>query len=305
MLLQSAKVQGDFIVQIQQTPPPPVPTTTATVAVLKPSLPFEPETVMVPAGPFWMGSEPGPNVATHETPRHQLTLPAYRIGKYPVTNRQYGELVRRERNCEVPKGWSLREPPAAKLDHPVVNVSWQAARAYCDWLSRESDRHYRLPTEAEWEKAARGPDGRCYPWGNVWDDQCCQHSAEETAPVMAHDSGVSGYDVCDMLGNVQEWTSTLWGSEPAQPAFGYPYQRDDDREDPMAEQRLYQTYRIHRGGSYRDELAGLRCSARGFAPPDSKVGWRGFRVLMEDAATTPVAGELQRTRQELARLQQQ
>jgi formylglycine-generating enzyme required for sulfatase activity len=268
-LKQLIEGSGDSV-----TPVPPIP-----------RLPFEPETVLIPAGAFWMGSQPGPGILDHETPRHQVVLPAYQIGRYPITNRQYGELIKRERQRDAPAGWFLRQPQQAKLEHPVMGVSWHDARAYCDWLSRATGRRYRLPTEAEWEKVARGTDGRLYPWGDDWDAGRCQQGSANTAPVTAHPEGASTYGCCDLLGNVQEWTSTLWGSEPDQPAFPYPYDGGDGREDPEAERQLDRTYRIHRGGSYRDAPTELRCTARGFSPPDSRVSWRGFRVVLAAGAS--------------------
>lgn len=268
-----ANVSGNLIIQVAQPEEPS-----------KPPQPFEPETVLIPAGPFVMGSQPGDGIPGHETPVHEVDLPAYRIGRYPVTNRRYAEFIKREWRQEVPDkkfGWMSREPLVNQGDHPVVGISWHDARAYCDWLSRETGRRYRLPTEAEWEKAARGAAGWRYPWGNEWADGRCHHSAKGTVPVSAYSEGASVYGCGDMLGNVQEWTSTLWGSDAKENAFSYPYRADDGREDLEAEQRLPVVYRVHRGGAYRDERSTLRCSARGYAPPTSKIGWRSFRVVWE------------------------
>jgi len=249
-----------------------------------PLLPFEPETLLIPAGPFLMGSQPGDNIPDEETPQHEINLSAYTIGKYPITHAQYAEFIKREKQHEAPKkvGWFLREPPANKLDHPVVGVSWDDAQAYCRWLSQQSGRTYRLPTEAEWEKAARGPEGHLYPWGNQWEAERCNTGSDETMPIIAYPAGVSPYGCYDMAGNVQEWTSTLWGSDPKVGAFPYPYRADDGREDLAAAQHLHRVYRVYRGGSFRDDPAKLRCSARGCSTPDSKIRWRGFRVVMED-----------------------
>ena len=247
-----------------------------------PYLPFEPETILIPAGPFLMGSLPGDDIPAEETPQHEVSLADYRIGKYPITNAEYAEFVKRERLQDVPRkaGWFLREPPANKLDHPVVGVSWHDALAYCRWLSRQSGRAYRLPTEAEWEKAARGPKGQLYPWGNDWQDGCCNEAGHDTTPVTGFPAGCSSYGCCDLVGNVQQWTSTLWGSNLQETAYPYPYQANDGRED-LTAQYLHRAYRIYRGGSFRDDRPQLRCSARGRSDPDSKIRWRGFRVVLE------------------------
>lgn len=245
----------------------------------KPVLPFEPETMLIPAGPFLMGSQ----VSADETPPHQVNLLAYRIGVYPVTNAQYAEFIKQARQQEVPHkaGWFLREPPAGKLDHPVVGVSWHDALAYCQWLSQQTGRSYRLPTEAEWEKAARGENGQIYPWGNEWAEDCCPQGQPDTTPVTAYPAGASPYGCLALVGHVQQWTSTLWGSDLNKSDFPYPYQPLDGREDLAAAEHLPRLFRLHRGGSFRDEPAKLRCSARGYSDPDSKIRWRGFRVVLE------------------------
>ena len=251
---------------------------------------------LIPGGRFLMGADAGDGVPEHETPRHPVPLPAYRIGKYPVTNAQYAEFIRREKTQDVPKdaGWFLREPPADRLDHPVANVSWYDAVAYCQWLCRETGQRYRLPTEAEWEKACSNDFSRSaprrttevvttnrYPWGEEWSEGQCNAGGAGTTPVTAHPAGASAYGCEDMLGNVQEWTATLWGTQPGQPQQSYRDRPDGgpaitDPADLPAQARL-----AHRGGSYRSQPADLRCTARGNATPDSKVAWRGFRVAME------------------------
>ena len=200
-----------------------------------PPLPFEPETVPVAAGTFFMGSDDGPD---EESPRHTVNLAAYRIGKYLVTNVQYAEFLQQEKLQPLPKkaGWSVRrEPPQDKLDHPVIGVSWHEALAYCTWLSGKSGRKYRLPTEAEWEKAASwdGQKQLQYPWGDDFlQDNCnsVENNLNDTTAVDKYlPQGNSPYGCADMAGNVQEWTGTLWGSSLHQTDFPYPY-RADDRE---------------------------------------------------------------------------
>ena len=173
------------------------------------------------------------------------------------------------------------------MDHPVVGVDWYDAVAYCQWLSQKTKRTYRLPTEAEWEKAASwvedlesdplGGYKQTYPWGDEWHDDHCNTSNSQTTPVNHYPQGISPYGCYDMLGNVQEWTNTLWGSNLHQSDFPYPYQADDGREDPKADERLHRVYRIHRGGPPNN----IRCTARGASDPDSKIKWRGFRVVSD------------------------
>ncbi len=244
-----------------------------------PPLPFESETILIPAGSFLMGSQPGPGIPDYETPQHEVNLPDYYIGKYPVTNEQYAEFIR-QTNHRPPKkvGWLGKRPSKNKLDHPVVGVSWYDALAYCQWLSEQTGRAYRLPTEAEWEKAARGTDGRIYPWGNEWDAGRCNCGHSKTMPVTAHPTGQSPYGCCDMVGNVWEWTGTLWGPDWQQSDFGYPYRPDDGREDlDGADQAIH---RLFRGGDFDDEPTELRCSARRWYAPDNVDKARGFRVVL-------------------------
>jgi formylglycine-generating enzyme required for sulfatase activity len=252
----------------------------------KPRLNFEPDTIVIPAGPFIMGSADG---EPDEAPAHQLSLPAYAIGRTPVTVGQYAEFIRQETGQSVPRrmGWFSRRPPADKLDHPVAGVNWYEAQAYCRWLSQQSDRRYRLPTEAEWEKAAAWMENNAvkYPWGNNFEPDRC-NSAEAgldtTTPVGQYSpAGDSPAGCVDMAGNVQEWVNTLWGYELHQADFVYPYRPDDGREqgDPGDGQR--RSYRLYRSSAYRDGLERLRCAARGHSDPDSRPRWRGFRVVME------------------------
>ena len=134
---------------------------------------FEPETVYIPPGKFFMGREPGPQIPAWESPAHEVDLPAYRIGKYPVTNRQYAEFILQTRQSINPEaGWLGRTPPPDQLDYPVAGVTWYQAMQYCAWLSEKTGRNYTLPNEAQWEKAARGQQGPIYPWGNEWQEGC-------------------------------------------------------------------------------------------------------------------------------------
>jgi formylglycine-generating enzyme required for sulfatase activity len=244
-----------------------------------PPLPFEPETVEIPAGPFIMGSNPGNHIPQEETPAHEVDLPVYHLGLYPVTIAQYAEFIKQTDHAPPKKvGWLGKSPPKNRLDHPVVGVSWYDALAYCAWLSEKSGRAYRLPSEAEWEKAARGTTGQIYPWGDTWDATLCHSSGEQTAAVTTYFKNKSPFGCYDTIGNVWEWTSTLWGANWQESDFAYPYQPDDGREDLAAAESVY---RIFRGGSFKDEPNQLRSSARRWYAPSHADKSRGFRVALD------------------------
>jgi formylglycine-generating enzyme required for sulfatase activity len=218
------------------------------------------EMVTVPAGEFVMGSE---------KPVHRVHLDAYAIGKYPVTNAQYQRFVE-VTGREPPRHWENGKPVPWMANHPVVYVSWRDAQAYCRWLSETTGGIYRLPTEAEWEKAARGSeDEREWPWGNEFDAQRANtlegRGDWQTTPVGMYSDGASPYGVMDMAGNVWEWTSSLY--KP------YRYDPGDGREDPEA------AVRVLRGGSWFDDRGYARCASRvGYSPGPSHLGI-GFRLV--------------------------
>ncbi len=259
-----------------------------------PRQPFEPDMIDIPAGPFIMGDD-----ETGRWAKHALDLPAYQISKYPITNRDYLIYVEKEGVAvSSTTGWELarvgQKPPGDKLDHPVVGLSWDEAVAYCHWLQRETGRLYRLPTEAEWEKAARGPstlpmvagqapeEARAYPWGDTFDATRC-NTGRSTTPV-THFPPQSPAGVCDLSGNVWEWTLTMWGRDKDVPDFTYPYPpppQPDGRHDPPPAGTTYREYRICRGGSFRDKPERLRCSSRARVMADSRNARRGFRVVRE------------------------
>jgi len=176
----------------------------------------EMEFICIPDGEFWMGSDYQKDKDTYsdELPWHCISLPEYWIARSPVTNAQYAVFVQAV-GGEAPSGWQNYQPPIEKLDHPVVNVSWYDALAYSDWLSKLTEQKIGLPTEAEWEKAARGPDGRIYPWGNEEPDiHYCNFSTvnKDTTPVGQYSPlGDSPYGCVDMAGNVWEWCAVIVG----------------------------------------------------------------------------------------------
>jgi formylglycine-generating enzyme required for sulfatase activity len=175
----------------------------------------------------------------------------------------------------------------------VVQVCWHDARAYCDWLNQQHQPElpdgcgFRLPSEAEWEKAARGPNGRIYPWGNDFDAGLCNSRVSGRIRTVQVGStspdGDSYYGVADMSGNIWEWTITLWGPDKDTPAFIYPYVRHDGREDLTAGDDMY---RIIRGGSYKDDMKAVRAACRDLDPPQYALSNLGFRVFVAPTDTS-------------------
>jgi serine/threonine-protein kinase len=220
--------------------------------------------VRVLAGVFIMGSEDGFN---DEKPLHNVHLEEYWMGKYQVTNAQYKAFVVAGRHS-APDHWEKGEIPDGKKNFPVKYVEWHDAIAFCKWASQASGETIRLPSEAEWEKAARGTDGHKYPWGNQKPDaSLCNYDKifGGTDPVEVHSpAGDSPYGCADMAGNVWEWTNSIY-----QP---YPYQEDDGREDPASDGK-----RVFRGGSWSDGGSIVRSALRNRFSPYYKSDGIGFR----------------------------
>ena len=276
--------------------------------------PFEPTTVLVPAGSFIMGSTEAEveelvrrypdterRLFEREVPQHTVQLSAYEIGQAPVTNAQFAAFIEATgyRTTAEKEGWGFHWPDKiakiegvdwqhpsgsgsnidGKADHPVVMVSWYDAIAYCNWLAEVTGKPYRLPTEAGWEKAARGTDGRRWPWGDEWNPAFCNCNRQvgDTTPVGKYSpSGDSPYGCFDMIGNVWEWTSTTIGTKDPWPApFVYPYRPDDGREDISLPTR-----RVGRGGSWTNDERNSRCAFRFADPPGERYSNEGFRVAL-------------------------
>jgi formylglycine-generating enzyme required for sulfatase activity len=229
------------------------------------------EFVEVPAGKFVMGTSIKDEQGDDEKPQHSVDIPYdYYMARFPVTNAQYGMYAKAKGIIHPVRGWEK------KGDHPVVNVSWNDAMAYCQWLNDlqrnelPSGVVLRLPSEAEWEKAARGTDGLTYPWGNTFDKNKCnvdEGGKNDTTPVGAYSpQGDSPYGAADMAGNVWEWTHSLFKR--------YPYEADDGREDENVSGD-----HVLRGGSFigTDQLA--RAASRYRGDP-SFLDFVGFRVVV-------------------------
>jgi len=216
--------------------------------------------VLVPAGEFTMGSPTGVG-SNDEHPQTKVILPAFWIMRTEVTNAQY-KLCVDVGKCTKPDNayWDKSENGNA----PVTDVDWDQARAYAAWVGG------RLPTEAEWEKAACGTDGRAYPWGNTEpNDQRLNYNNKggHTSTVGSYPSGASPYGALDMAGNVWEWTSSQY--------LPYPYRNDDGRENAEGGDR-----RVLRGGSLRDDRDVVRCAYRFWRGRNSEFNFVGLRVAV-------------------------
>ncbi len=274
------------------------------------------EFVQVPAGLFAMGSPDSDSFSwPDEKPQHLIHLGGYWIARYPITVSQFAHFVDHTgyrttaeeagsgglwsgSGWETVQGatWWQPQGPGSRVDHkaghPVTMVSWHDARAFCEWAAKAAGRSIRLPTEAEWEKAARGGKSAVlgaawhWPWGNdPPNPERCNFGGhiQDTTPVGKYSLPVSGakkrfpgdaarggdspYACGDMAGNVWEWTHSLF--------MKYPYRSGDGREDANAPGP-----RVLRGGSFDDDLRDVRCAARLAARPDSRNERAGFRILV-------------------------
>jgi formylglycine-generating enzyme required for sulfatase activity len=250
--------------------------------------------VEIPAGDFVMGSDPEQDewAFPDEEPVHTLHLPRYYLARYPVTKAQFRVFVA-EREYRPSDPNCLLGPP----DHPVTRLTWNDAMAYCAWLGerildlkrlppdlaqvlRQDGWRLTLPSEAEWEKGARGQDGRIFPWGNpAVGGRANSQEADlnKTTPVGSFPAGASPYGLLDMSGNAWEWTRSLWGMNPEAPYYRYPYDFGDGRENLEASEKVC---RVFRGGGYLNGLRYLRCASRGGGDPTERDRDIGFRLAI-------------------------
>ena len=245
-----------------------------------------PQMVTIPAGIFLMGTSDDQiavmienetwaeewresDLFQVEQPQHKVNLPEFEIGLYPVSNLEYFSFIYNTGH-RVPKYWTGFHYDSGEANFPVAGVSKSDAIEYCSWLSGILKKSYRLPTEAEWEKAARGIDGRVYPWGDNFDPWRCntlESAKKATTPNGSYSpSGDSVYGCADMVGNVMEWTSSFLAP--------YPFKETPDKE-------VNKTKCIVRGGAwyYSHKLA--RCSARESVLPDYISPALGFRLVLD------------------------
>jgi formylglycine-generating enzyme required for sulfatase activity len=220
--------------------------------------------VSVPAGEFWMGcnEQAAKDCMADEKPYHKVYLDAFYINKFLVTQSEYNECVKSGKCRE-----NRKYPGFTGDRQPVIGVNWDDAKAYCEWAGK------RLPTEAEWEKAARGTDGRIYPWGNSIDATRANYydsNIGKTVNVGSYPAGASPYGALDMAGNVLEWVSDWYnenyyitspGKNPKGPDSG--------------------KYRVMRAGSWSDLAAYLSVSHRFIIDPANQYYSKGFRCARD------------------------
>ena len=235
------------------------------------------EMLLVPSGQFTMGTDRA-DASPNEQPSSRVTLGAFFMARFPVTNVQYEKFD---------SAHARKRAPWANDNHPVIYVSWTEATAFCKWLSQKEGKKYRLPTEAEWEYAARGSDGRLFPWGNefssgkfanfadartnlVWREPSIDDGYAETAPIGVFPLGASPFGIEELSGNVHEWCNDWYA----------PYQ-NKERTNPIGPGGGQQ--RVLRGGSWRSRVASLRSVARSSNLPAFQSNDIGFRVVCECA----------------------
>ena len=244
------------------------------------------ELVAIGAGEFRMGDDDDDDDSAK--PRHQVHLKAFKIGKYLVTNGQYRHFA----DATGRKWASADGDKADKRNHPASVVSWHDARAYCEWLTgdwRKSGKigasdSFALPSEAEWERAARGGDGHLYPWGDTWREDCAnidETGIGDASAVGSFVGGKSEAGCLDMAGNVWEWTRSLWGTDFRKPEFRYPYDPEDGKRENLNAKD--EVLRVVRGGSWYDDRNFARYASRVRLGPDFRFNFVGFRVVLRSA----------------------
>lgn len=227
--------------------------------------------VLVPAGSFLMGSDPRKDRAAgpQELPQRLVYLDAFWIDQFEVSNVEYLRFVLGT-GADWPKFWRENPFPEKTAIHPVINVSWHEADAFCRWAGK------RLPTEAEWEKAARGEDGRIFPWGNDpagWIKSNIAHPGSKRgfkypplANINRYEKGASPYGVYQMAGNVSEWVSDWFDPEY------YRRGQDTNPSGPMSGE-----LKVFRGGSWNEDPEVARSAGRNAGSPDRTSYLTGFR----------------------------
>ena len=240
--------------------------------------------VLIPAGEFKMGSDNG---STNENPAHTVYVDAFYMDTHEVTNAQYKVFVdanpewqkdnidRRFHDGVYLRLWNGNAYPEGKADHPVIYVSWYAAMAYAHWAGK------RLPTEAEWEKAARGGlSGKAYPWGDTYDATLANYGRYHNTPIAVGQYPPNGYSLYDVAGNISEWCLDEYDPD---------FYAASPRENPFPNETIEATLnnfknvtdknRVLRGGCWSDNGLFLRVAYRDWGPQHYTSVFRGFRCV--------------------------
>lgn len=240
----------------------------------------------IPAGEFVMGSD-APRTDDVNRPEHKVELPSFLIDKYPVTNIEYAKFVADTKH-RPPLDWVLGKIPDRKYLHPVVMVSWYDAKAYCEYKNQY------LPSEAQWEKAARGPNANRWPWGNKMDPTRLNtyYTVGSTTEVTRYERGISGYGVFDMSGNVSEWTATEFGPYAGSTASAMVFKpkimkaaKKDSTDSMMKIGDLEvvegSVYKVRRGGSWKSDPFATSAYHRNYSSPHYASDFFGFRCARD------------------------
>lgn len=264
-------LRGTKLTPFEQDPPSSQGGSTSDLATSSSSndQPVPEEMVLIPAGPFVRGTNAG---GFDERPERSIHLDAFSIDRYEITNGHYQAFVAatNHRHPGPPSRYAKNMVRMRGLNQPVVYVSWEDADAYCRWKGK------RLPTEAEWEKAMRGTDGRLWPWGNVQDLNAANWARvddgfEVTAPVGSLKRDVSPFGVVDGAGNVMEWVAD-WYAEDS-----YHEPVDDNPTGPE-----HGLFKVMRGGAYTSTGTDIRITSRSKMVPDFRDETIGFRCTSSD-----------------------
>jgi toxoflavin biosynthesis protein ToxD len=240
---------------------------------------LQPTLCRVPGGSFRMGLDEDrcPELAGRfavplawlrkATPVHVVELDAYEIARFPVTEQEYRQFLEETQVDALPHGWAERAPRPERRNHPVHGIPWSAVLLYTEWLQERTGRQYRVPSEAEWERAARGTDERDWPWGDRFEAALCntrEGGVGDTTPVGVYPGGASPCGALDMAGNVEEYVADLY--------WPYPGSAFVDAETG--------SYRMTRGGVFSLDADLARCERRHGTP---YAGATGFRLALSAA----------------------
>ena len=219
--------------------------------------------VSIPEGWFWMGSDRGQD---NELPVHRVWVDSFHLAACQITNREYEHFLRATA-IQAPPLWD--DPNFNHPEQPVVAVSWFDAMKYCEWLSAATSRHYRLPTEAEWERAARGNmENKLFPWGDAPPESLPSYETRwKSGPEPVGKYAPNAFGLYDISENVHEWCSDWYH------AGYYAVSSERNPRGPETGER-----RSSRGGSWRHHIKVTRCAARSSIPPDSRYADYGFRL---------------------------